>query len=154
MNYITEYINGYLKPRQYYPKTFNFDIAITNVLVFGLTSIFLYFFYKPLGYLFFLIIFTSTEADGNISHNDLCNKIVQKLDIIVILIIIYIIWKKTNNYSLLFLIPTIIIHHWKRKAPTELEYNIKMNIWHYSAAILTIYCIVLYCFTTPHKKLI
>lgn len=146
MNYIVEYINGYFKERQYYPKTFDFDIAINNVLVFGLTSIFLFFFYEPLAYLFFLIIFTSTEGDGNISHNNLCNKIFQQIDKIIILLIIFTIWKKTHNYSLLFLIPIIIIHHWKRKANNELEYNIKMNIWHYSAAIITIYSIVLYCF--------
>lgn len=139
MNFIHEYINGYfVNTRKYFPDTFNSNIAFVNVLVFGLTSLIMFFFYEPLSYLFFLIIFTSTESDANIFGNELCNKIVQKIDVIVIAIIVLLLFLKTDKIYGLFLLPVIFIHHWKRDAKNSEEYELKMNIWHFFASFISI----------------
>jgi hypothetical protein len=145
MNFIEEYFKGYfLNTRKYFPDTFNSNIAFVNIVAFGLTSLIMFFFYEPLGYLFFLILMTSSESDANISGNTSCNKIVQKLDILVIAITILILFLKTNHFYCLLLIPLVIVHQWKRDAKNPDEYEIKMNIWHFVASILAILTITLY----------
>lgn len=145
MNFIKEYFKGYfLNGRKYFPATFNSNIAFVNIITFGLTSLIMFFFYEPLGYLFFIILMTSSESDANISGNNLCNKIVQKIDIIIIAIIILILFSKTNLIYCLLLIPIIIIHHWKRNVKNSEEYEIKMNIWHFTASIIAILNITIY----------
>ena len=148
MNFLEEYFKGYLlNGRIHFPKQFNSNIAFVNIIVFGLTSLIMFFFYEPLGYLFFLILMTSTESDANISGNDLCNKVVQKLDMIVIAITIIVLFLKTNIFYGLFLIPIILVHHWKRNAKDPEEYEIKMNIWHFVASIVAIFVITIYSLT-------
>lgn len=145
MNFIEEYFKGYFSNgRKYFPETFNSNVAFINILVFGLTSLIMFFFYEPLGYLFFLILMTSSESDANISGNSLCNKIVQKLDIIVIIITILILLYKTNIVYCLLLIPLILVHHWKRNIKDPGDYEIKINIWHFTASIIAILAITLY----------
>lgn len=145
MDFIEEYIKGYfLNGKKRFPETFNSNIAFVNIVAFGLTSIIMFFFYEPLGYLFFLILMTSSESDANISGNSLCNKIVNKLDIFVIAITILVLFSKTNHFYCLLLIPVILIHHWKRDAKDSEEYEIKMNIWHLSASAIAILAITLY----------
>lgn len=87
---------------------------------------------------------TSTESDANISGNTLCNKIVQKIDIIIIAITILVMFSKTNIVYCLLLIPIIFVHHWKRDAKDSEDYEIKMNIWHFTASIISILAITLY----------
>ena len=145
MNFIEEYFKGYfLNGRKYFPTTFNSNIAFTNVVAFGLTSLIMFFFYEPLGYLFFLILMTSSESDANISGNIICNKIVQKLDILVIAITILVLYLKTNAVYSLMLIPIILIHHWKRDAKNSEDYEIKMNVWHFFASFIAILTVTLY----------
>lgn len=145
MNFIEEYFKGYfLNNRKHFPDKFNSNIAFVNVLAFGLTSLIMFFFYEPLGYLFFLILMTSSEADANISGNTLCNKIFQKLDMLVIAITVLVLFLKTNHFYCLFLIPIVLIHHWKRNDKDPEDYEIKMNIWHFSASIIAILAITLY----------
>tara|TARA_Y100000389_G_C17315866_1_gene440421 strand:- start:28 stop:480 length:453 start_codon:yes stop_codon:yes gene_type:complete len=145
MNFIQEYFKGYfLNGRMHFPKTFNSNIAFANVISFGLTSLIMFFFYEPLAYLFFLILLTSTESDANISGNKLCNKILQKIDIFVIAITILVLFLKTGILYGLFLIPIILVHHWKRDSKNSEEYEIKMNIWHFVASIIAIFAITVY----------
>jgi hypothetical protein len=145
MNFIEEYFKGYfLNSRKYFPETFNSNIAFVNIIAFGLTSLIMFFFYEPLGYLFFLILMTSSESDANISGNNRCNKIVQKLDILVIAITILVLFSKTNYFYCLLLVPIVLLHHWKRDTKDSEEYEIKMNIWHFSASIIAILAITLY----------
>lgn len=145
MNFIEEYFKGYfLNGRMHFPETFNSNIAFVNVIAFGLTSIVMFFFYEPLAYLFFLILLTSTESDANISGNKLCNKIVQKLDILIIFITILVLFTKTSLVYCLLLIPIVIVHHWKRDSKDSEDYEIRMNIWHFSASIIAILGITLY----------
>jgi len=146
INFIKEYFRPYFlgTRRKYFPDTFNSNIAFVNVVAFGLTSLIMFFFYEPLGYLFFLIILTSSEADANISGNILVNKIVQKLDILVVFITILVIFSKTSLVYCLLLIPTILVHHWKRDTKDSEDYEIKMNIWHFSSSIIAILVITLY----------
>jgi hypothetical protein len=145
MNFIEEYFKRYfLNGRKHFPETFNSNIAFVNIIAFGLTSLIMFFFYEPLGYLFFLILMTSSESDANISGNNLCNKIVQKLDILVIAITILVLFSKTSLLYCLLLIPIILVHHWKRDAKDPEDYEIKMNIWHFSASIMAILAITLY----------
>ena len=145
MNFLEEYFRGYfIKGRLHFPKTFNSNIAFVNVVAFGLTSLLMFFFYEPLGYLFFLILMTSTESDANISGNDLCNKIVQKLDIIVIALTIFILFIKTSIYYGVFLIPVVLVHHWKRDAKDSKDYEIKMNIWHFISSIIATLTVTTY----------
>ena len=145
MNLIGEYFKGYfLNGRMHFPETFNSNIAFVNVIAFGLTSIVMFFFYEPLAYLFFLILLTSTESDANISGNKLCNKIVQKLDILIIFITILVLFTKTSLVYCLLLIPIVIVHHWKRDSKDSEDYEIRMNIWHFSASIIAILGITLY----------
>lgn len=145
MNFIEEYFKGYfLNGRKHFPDKFNSNIAFVNVVAFGLTSLIMFFFYEPLGYLFFLILMTSSEADANISGNTLCNKIVQKLDMLVIAITVLVLFLKTNHFYCLLLIPIVLIHHWKRNDKDPEDYEIKMNIWHFSASIIAILAITLY----------
>lgn len=145
MNFIEEYFKGYfLNGRKHFPKTFNSNIAFVNIIAFGLTSLIMFFFYEPLGYLFFLILVTSSESDANISGNNLCNKIVQKLDILVIAITILVLFSKTNYFYCLLLVPIVLLHHWKRDSKDSEDYEIKMNIWHFSASIVAILAITLY----------
>lgn len=145
MNLIEEYFKGYfLNGRKHFPETFNSNIAFVNIIAFGLTSLIMFFFYEPLGYLFFLILMTSSESDANISGNNLCNKIVQKLDILVIAITILVLFSKTNYLYCLLLVPIVLVHHWKRDTKDPEEYEIKMNIWHFSASIVAILAITLY----------
>ena len=145
MDFIHEYLRGYfINTRKYFPKEFNSNIAFVNIIAFGLTSLIMFFFYEPLGYLFFLILMTSTEADANISGNSLCNKVIQKLDMVVIAITILILYSRTNIFYGLFLIPVIIVHHWKREAKDPEEYEIKMNIWHFLASFIAILTITIY----------
>jgi hypothetical protein len=145
MNYIQEYFQGYfLNGRKHFPNKFNSNIAFVNILAFGLASLIMFFFYEPLGYLFFLILMTSTESDANISGNTLCNKIVQKLDILVIAITILVLFSKTNYFYCLLLVPIVIVHHWKRDTKDSEDYEIKMNIWHFSASVVAILAITLY----------
>jgi len=145
MDTIEKYFKGYfINSRQHYPETFNSNIAFVNILVFGLTSLIMFFFYEPLGYLFFLILMTSSEADANISGNHRCNKIVQRLDILVIAITILVLFSKTNLLYGLFLIPVIIVHHWKRDSRDIEEYEFKINVWHFSASVISILVITVY----------
>ena len=145
MNLIEEYFKGYfLNGRMHFPETFNSNIAFVNVIAFGLTSLVMFFFYEPLAYLFFLILLTSTESDANISGNKLCNKIVQKIDIIIIAITIIVLFLKTNALYGLLLIPIVLVHHWKRDSKNSEEYEIKMNIWHFVASIIAIFAITVY----------
>lgn len=145
MNLIEEYFKGYfLNSRKHFPKTFNSNIAFVNIVAFGLTSLIMFFFYEPLGYLFFLILMTSSESDANISGNSLCNKILQKLDILIIFITILVLFTKTSLVYCLLLIPIVIVHHWKRDSKDSEDYEIRMNIWHFSASIIAILGITLY----------
>lgn len=144
-NFLKDYFKGYfINGRLHFPDTFNSNIAFINVIVFGLTSLVMFFFYEPLAYLFFLIMLTSTESDANISGNPLCNKIVQKLDIIVILITIVVLYFKLNIWYCLFLIPIVIVHHWKRDAKNPDDYEIKMNIWHCVACVVALLTVTIY----------
>lgn len=144
-NFLKDYFKGYfINGRLHFPDTFNSNIAFINVIVFGLTSLVMFFFYEPLAYLFFLIMLTSTESDANISGNPLCNKIVQKLDIIVILITIVVLYFKLNIWYCLFLIPIVIVHHWKRDTKNPDDYEIKMNIWHCIACIVALLTVSIY----------
>jgi len=148
ISFIENYFKGYfINGRLHFPDKFNSNIAFVNVIAFGLTSLIMFFFYEPLAYLFFLIMMTSTEADANISGNNLCNKIVQKLDIIVIMITIFALFSRVDIWYCLFLIPIVIIHHWKRDTKNIDDYEIKMNIWHFSAAIISLLSITLRAFT-------
>ena len=145
MNFIEEYFKGYfLNGRKHFPETFNSNIAFANIIAFGLTSLIMFFFYEPLGYLFFFILMTSSESDANISGNNLCNKIVQKLDILVIAIIILVLFYKTNYFYGLLLVPIVLVHHWKRDTKDSEDYEIKMNIWHFFTSIVAILAITLY----------
>lgn len=145
MNLIEEYFKGYfLNGRMHFPETFNSNVAFVNVIAFGLTSLVMFFFYEPLAYLFFLILLTSTESDANISGNKLCNKIVQKLDIIIVAITIIVLFLKTNALYGLLLIPIVLVHHWKRDSKNSEEYEIKMNIWHVVASIISVFAITVY----------
>lgn len=145
MNFIMNYLKNYfLNNRPFFPKKFNSNIAFANIVAFGLTSIIMFIFYEPLGYLYFLILITSTESDANISGNSLCNKIVQKIDIIIILITIIVLIYKTNLKYSVFLIPIVIMHNWKRDAKNPEEYEIKMNIWHFFAGFISVLSIVVY----------
>jgi hypothetical protein len=145
MDKVYDYLNGYLiNSRKYFPEQFNYEIAQTNCITFGLTSLITFFFHEPLAYLFFLIILTSTEADANLSGNITCTKFIRKLDVIIILIIIVELLKKTGKYYSLFLIPIILVHHWKRDATDKNDYEIRMNVWHSVATITTILVCTLY----------
>lgn len=148
MDKVCDYLNGYfIDTRTYFPKEFNYEIAQTNCITFGLTSVITFFFHEPLAYLFFIIILTSTEADGNLTNNITCTSLVRKLDVIVIILIIYELFKKMGGKYLLFLVPIIIIHQWKRDATDETDYEIKMNVWHSVAAIITVLICTIYTFS-------
>lgn len=148
MIFLKKYLEGFTKnTRNYYPEKFNFNISIVNLISFGLTSLLMFFFYQPLGYLFFLIMLTSTEADGNISGNSTCNKIIQKLDILVILITIIIIAFKINWKYYFFIIPLMLVHDWKRYDNSPQDYENKMNIWHFIAGFISVLSITIYSIT-------
>ena len=104
----------------------------------------MFFFHEPLAYLYFLLIFTSTEADGNISQNLDCIQLFRKIDIIVILLIIITVYNKTGPLYGLLLLPLIIVHDWKRYDKSPEEYEIKMNIWHYFAAVISIFGVTIF----------
>lgn len=142
-NYIEGFYNVNKSGRKFYPKEFNSNIAYFNLLVFGLTSIFMFFYYPPLAYLFFIIILTSTEADANITNNVNCINIIRKLDMLVILIIILILIQKTKFITVFLLIPLVIVHHWKRMVDNYQDAEIRMNMWHASACIISILAILL-----------
>jgi hypothetical protein len=145
MDFIKDYFEGFVKnTRFHFPETFSSSIAFTNVFVFGLTSIIMFFFHEPLAYLYFLLIFTSSEADGNISQNLDCVNLFRKIDIVVILLIIITVYNKTGALYGLLLIPLMIVHHWKRYDKNPEEYEIKMNVWHYFAAFVSILGITIY----------
>jgi hypothetical protein len=138
MDFLREYMTGWcVNTRLHYPKNFNFSIGLTNVICFGITALLMLCFYEPLAYMYFLLIFTSTEADGNFTGDKKCNEIFKRLDVIVIFCIILILYLKTSIYYALILIPLAIVHNWKRYDKNSEEYEIKMNIWHIFAAFMS-----------------
>ena len=103
----------------------------------------MFFYYPPLAYLFFIIILTSIGSDANITNNINYTDVVRKLDIFVIFIIICILIQKTKFITIFLLIPLVIVHHWKRMADNYQDAEIRINMWHASACIISILSILM-----------